>query len=156
MQDNKIMVICDGEKQFVANIKDAQSIANEKGLDLIEVAQNVYKVMDYKKYLYDSKKNAKQQKKQTVKDAQFNFGIAENDLQRKVRDIKKWLSDGCAVRVIIRLHGREASRPELADYIVNAVVNAVTSDKLVSETPKPKQIDGAHRDIQIMLKPAKK
>lgn len=155
---NQIIVILNEQKIQVNSKEEAQRIADKNQLDLVEVAPNVFKVMDYKKYLYDRKKSQKQQKQQPSKDAQFNTGIADNDLKRKTDDICKWLSGGITVRVMVKLHGREAAHPELGTRITDYIIKTVTEKNLVSEAPKVKlpSADDTFHNITTTLKPARR
>lgn len=153
----QIRVIIDNESVMVDTMDQANALADERQLDLVEVAPNVYKVMDYKKHLYNQQKMAKSNKqanKQETKEAQFNIGIAENDMQRKIRDISKWLQQGAQVRVMVRLRGREQSRPEIGYNMMQRILDGIADNNIQIAKPTIKLPEGG-RDITTVLKIAK-
>lgn len=156
MHNFKILVIVDGEPIQVETIEEAQQIADEKCLDLIEVSKNVYKIMNHGKYLYDKQKGAKQQK-QVTKEAQFTISIAPNDLKRKIKDICKWLQHGDNVRVIVKLRGRETQHPEFGMQIMQLIIEDANVQELLIETPNIKKaLDAStNGNISAVLKPKK-
>lgn len=157
MSNTQIRIVFESETTLVNSVTEAQHIADEKGLDLVQVAPNVYRIMDYKKYLFDKSKKAKKQPKQDTKEAQFNLFIARGDLQRKIRDICKWLSTGNNVRIMIKLKGRELNRPELGVDLMNRILSSVQEQGITYNASKmtvPGQEKGG-RDVTIVLRPAK-
>lgn len=157
MSDNKIRVIFEGNSIMVDNLQEAQNLANEHQLDLVEVGENVYKIMNYSKYIYEQQKRAKKQQPKTeYKDAQFNLGIASSDLHRKIRDIEKWLSKGFCVRIIVKLRGREQTRPEMGEALMNTVLDSLVQSGVILSKPNintPQQTGS--RDIVAIVKPIK-
>lgn len=153
MTSHKIRVVIDNQSIMVDTIEQAQRLADDKQLDLVQVAENVYKVMDYKKHLYTQQKQAKKQNqaRQETKETQFNLGIAEHDLQRKVRDICKWLQQGAQVRVMVKLRGREQSRPEIGYAMMKRIIECVQNNGMNIGTPIVKLPEGG-RDVITMLK----
>ena len=155
--NTEIRVIYDGQSIMVSNLQEAQDLADKHQLDLVEVGDNVYKIMNYSKYLYEQQKRSKKQPSKTeYKDAQFNLGIASLDLQRKINDIEKWLSKGIYVRIIVKLRGREQNRPEMGVALVNAILDTLTERKAIDKKPTintPQQTGG--RDIVSIVKPIK-
>ena len=156
MTSHKIRVVVDNQSIMVDTIEQAQRLADDKHLDLVPVAENVYKVMDYKKHLYTQQKQAKKQNRtrQETKEVQFNLGIAEHDLQREVRDICKWLQQGAQVRVIVKLRGREQSRPELGHAMMQRIIECIQNNNPNITIPTVKVPEGG-RDIITMLKAPK-
>jgi translation initiation factor IF-3 len=104
----------------VVSLEEAARLTKESGLDLVEVADKarppVCRIIDYGKYLYQQEKKAKQQKtfKSEVKGIRLSFGIAQNDMQLKANQAKKFLDQGHKVRVEIILRGREKAHQNLA------------------------------------------
>lgn len=157
MSNKEIRVIHDGQSIMVNNMQEAQDLADKYQLDLVEVGENVYKIMNYSKYLYEQEKRSKKQPSKTeYKDAQFNLGIASSDLQRKTRDIEKWLAKGINVRIVVKLRGREQSRPEMGVALVNAILDTLLANNAIDKKPNintPQQTGG--RDIITTVKPIK-
>lgn len=156
MNTQQIRVILNDESIMVDTIEQAQHIADENQLDLVEVAPNVYKVMNYSKYLYTQKKQAKSHKhtnKHNTKEVQFSLNIAEHDIQRKVTDIVKWLNKGAHVRVVVKLRGREQNRPDAGHQVMNRILDNIKQchDSIIISTI---QISESGRDITTMLRNA--
>ena len=124
--------------------RDAQRHAQSKGLDLVEVSPNadppVCKIMDYGKFRYDEgikRKNArKHQKKTTVKEIKFHSGVAENDLNTKLRQIRKFLEAGHKVKVTLQYRGRENAHKELGMEVVDQVVAELADAADVEQPPR--------------------
>ena len=112
----------DGENVGVVDIEDAQRMAHEAELDLVEVAPNVdppvCRVMDFGKFVYErAKKEREARKAQTkieVKEIRLRPKTNEHHRDLKVRGARRWLTDGMKVKVRIRFRGREISYPEIA------------------------------------------
>lgn len=100
----------------------ASALAQEKDLDLCEVAPNVNppvcKIMDYGKYQYHQKKidtkHRKTQKKTEVKGVRMGFKTGEHDMETKAKQAKKFLEVGNSVKVSLIFRGREAMYKDLA------------------------------------------
>jgi len=107
-------------------LKEALALAEEKGLDLIEIAPNakppVCKIADYGKFKYEMKKKAKEAKKKQktieVKELKMRVGIEEHDYQVKLKQLKEFLEEGNKVKLRIIFRGRENIRPELGEKLV--------------------------------------
>ncbi len=156
MNSPKIRVVFENQSLMVDTMEQAHNLADEKGLDLVQVAENVYRIMDYKKHQYNQQKQAKkqQQSRQETKEAQFNLGIADHDLQRKIKDICKWLNQGAQVRVLVKLRGREQSRPELGHAMMQRILDGVSESGVNMVKPTVKMPEGG-RDITAVLKASK-
>ncbi len=136
----------DGKQIGIVPIQEALKIAEERGLDLVEVAPNanppVCKLLDYGKFLYEMKKKEKEAKKKQkehsmeVKDINLSLRIDEHDLKVKLKHMREFLDDGDKVRVRIRFRGRENIRPELADKLVNRIVEDLSDCAQLEAQPK--------------------
>ena len=119
-----------GEQLGVLATKDALQRADEAGLDLVEVSASakppVCRIMDYGKYRYEqSKKEAEAKKKQTtveVKEIKLRPKTEKHDLDFKIRNIRKFLTQKNKVKVTLRFRGREIV---YADSIGVAVLNKI-------------------------------
>ena len=118
----QVRVIDDqGENHGVISIDHALEIADEAGLDLVEVSPQVEppvcKVLDYGKYKYEQQKKAnearKKQKIIDVKEIKMRPGIEEHDYQVKMRNVRKFLDHGDKVKMTIRFRGREMAHQDL-------------------------------------------
>ncbi|HAF50837.1 MAG TPA: translation initiation factor IF-3 [Thermosynergistes sp.] len=114
----QVLVIDDeGKKLGVMTVPEALRIAEERGLDLVEVAPladpPVCRIMDYGKYKYKLQKRDKEarkkQKVQSLKEMKMRPKIDEHDYNFKTRKIREFLADGHRVRVSVFFRGREMS-----------------------------------------------
>lgn len=114
---SKVRIIGNNIESKETTINEARKIANDMGLDLVEINGKlqvpILKIINYSKYLFDLKKQAKNKKKTpSMKEIQLSVNISENDLLTKVRKAKEFIQDGHKVRLVITLKGRELLRPE--------------------------------------------
>jgi len=125
------VVDADGEMRGVMAIKDAIALAEESGLDLVEISPNaeppVCKVLDYGKYKYEMQKKAaearKKQKVVELKEIKLRPTIDDHDFAIKMKSSIAFLKDGDKVKVTMRFRGREMAHQEIA-YQVFARVKA--------------------------------
>ncbi len=104
----------DGENLGVLSTQDAQKIATEANLDLIEISPMaqppVAKIMDYGKYQYELKKKAKEVKAKShvteTKSVQVKIGTGDHDLNLKAKRAAEWLTEGHRVKIDLFLWGR--------------------------------------------------
>lgn len=107
--------------QGVVATKDALRMAEEAGLDLVEVSPGaeppVCKILDYGKYKYELQKKAnearKKQKTVDVKEIKLRPGIEKHDYEVKLRNAKRFLEDGDKVKVTLRFRGREMAHQDI-------------------------------------------
>ena len=118
----EVRVIDDeGQQLGVLPTADALALAQERGLDLVEVAPTavppVCKILDYGQYKYEIQKREretkKKQKSQTFKEIRFRVKIDTHDLQTKTRRASEFLDDGDRVKVTVQFRGRELNHPQL-------------------------------------------
>jgi translation initiation factor IF-3 len=139
-------------------VTDAQRMAEEAGLDLVEIVPNadppVCRVMDYGKFLFDQSKKRqaakKKQKQIQVKEIKFRPGTEEGDYQVKLRNIVKFLTHGDKVKVTLRFRGREMAHQELGAKMLERIESDLTSYGAVEQFPK---LEG--RQMVMVLGPKK-
>jgi translation initiation factor IF-3 len=127
------VVAPDGSQIGVKKLSEALWLADQLGLDLVEVAPNakppVCRLMDYGKWKYEqSVRDREARKKQTktvIKEARLTPRIAEHDFQMQARRTVEWLSDGDKVKVTVRFRGRERERPEFGQRVLDRLVDQV-------------------------------
>jgi len=128
----QVRVISDtGEQIGLMATRDAMRMAEEKGLDLVEIvpaaSPPVCKIMDYGKYRYDQTKREKESKKAShqvkVKEIKFKPNINENDLQTKLRQTRDFLAKGYKVKVSCMFRGREMIHTEIGERLVQKVID---------------------------------
>ena len=140
--------------------REAQRHAQSLGLDLVEVSPNadppVCKIMDYGKFRYDEgikrKQARKNQKNTTVKEIKFHAGVERNDLETKLRKIRKFLEEGHKVKVTLQYRGRENAHKELGMEVVKGVIAELSEEATVEQHPR---IMGRILGCLLAPKPAK-
>jgi translation initiation factor IF-3 len=147
-----------GENVGVVTVEDAQRIARDADLDLVEVAPNsdppVCRVMDFGKFVYErAKKEREARKAQTkieVKEIRLRPKTNEHHRDLKIRDARRWLDDGIKVNVRIRFRGREISYPEIALNDLKEVAESLADAATVEQAPA---LEG--RTMLMVLAPKK-
>lgn len=102
-------------------IKEGLQLAQEQGLDLVEVADgnpSICKIMDYQKYLFDKKKHQQKPKKVEIKEIQLGTNIGEHDFQFKLDQAKKFLSSGKKVKTTIFFKGRTITKTDAGEKVM--------------------------------------
>ena len=119
----------DGSQLGILEVDRALAIAEEAGLDLVEVAPMarppVARIMDYGKFKFEQAKQARQAKKKQhvilLKEVKFRPGIDEHDFETKTRHARRFLEEGNKVKVTLMFRGRQISHPELGKQVVDRV-----------------------------------
>jgi translation initiation factor IF-3 len=151
------VVDAEGNQLGVMATKDALATAEGAGMDLVEVAPTaappVCRIMDYGKYKYQMSKKAKDaKKKQTVihvKEMKIRGKTEEHDFQFKLRNVRRFLSEGDKVRVFVVFKGREITHTDLGMGMLNRVATEL-KDAAVVESPA--KLEG--RSMSMLLSPA--
>ena len=139
--------------------KEAQILARDKGVDLVEIAANanppVVKIIDWGKFQYQKmKEEAKNRKKarekqSELKQMKIGLKISDNDLNIKVRKIKGFLDGGDRAKIMIVFRGREMAHKELGQELLNKVL-ALLGDGIIVEG-KP-QFNGRNLSVGVRKK----
>lgn len=137
----------DGSQIGVIPVREALKIAEERGLDLVEVSPKssppVCRIMDYRKYKYQLEISEKLKKKKQsqiiIKEIKLRPKIDTNDLNTKKRQIEKFLKSGYKVKITVMFRGREIVHKELGMNILDKLMEEL-KDKCVLEL-EPK-LDG--------------
>lgn len=137
------LINADGENIGVVSIKEAQQIAYDADLDLIEIAPQadppVCRVMDYGKFMYERTKKEKEAKKAQktieIKEIRLRPKTTDHHKSFKVRDARKWLLEGKKVRVRFRFRGRERDYPEIAIQDLTDIADALADVSVVEQRP---------------------
>jgi translation initiation factor IF-3 len=133
-----------GEMLGVTPIDKALKMADEAGLDLVEVSPNaappVCKIANFGKMKYEmQKKAAEAKKKQKIvetKEVKFSINIGKGDYDFKVKHVLKFIDNGDKVKVSIRLKGREMSHLELADKMMLDITEDVVETAKFESRPR--------------------
>ena len=124
--------------------RDAQRLADQQGLDLVEVSPNaeppVCKIMDYGKFRYEEsikrKQARKNQKTVQVKEIKFHASVDPNDLAHKMRQMKEFLEAGHKVKVTLQYRGRENAHKELGVEVMQNVTQDCADFSVVEQNPR--------------------
>lgn len=157
----EVMVIGPGGEQLgVKNIKDALTLANYAGFDLVLMNSNanpaVCKIMDYNKFKYESKKKQKENMKKQretnldLKEYRLSVTIDKHDFDTRVRNSSKYLEKGHKVKVSVRFKGREMAHTDLGKEVLLRFAEAVQDIADIEQKPK---LEG--RIMAMMLMPKK-
>jgi translation initiation factor IF-3 len=128
----------------VMQTRDAQRMAQDQGLDLVEVSPNaeppVCKIMDFGKFRYDEgmrrKEARKSQQKTQVKEIKFHPNCEENDIQIKLRKIREFLADGHKIKLTLRYRGRENAHKDIGFDLINRIIRELEPIAVCEQQPK--------------------
>jgi translation initiation factor IF-3 len=134
----------EGKQLGIYPVREAQQIADERGVDLVEVAPNanppVCRLMDYGKFLYERTKKEREarrtQKLTEIKEVRLRPKIGEHDVDTKVRRMRTFLASGAKVKVRVRFRGREITHPEVARDLLLRVAESVADAAIVEQQPQ--------------------
>jgi len=137
---------------------DALALAEERGLDLVEVSPQarppVAKLVNYDKMRYYQKKMEQQQKKKVkrteVKNIRLSVRISEHDMQIKARQAEKFLAEGNKVKVDLMMRGREQAFADLGYVAIRKFLTFVPNHEV--EVPETRQ----GKFISLLIKAANK
>lgn len=143
----------------VVDVREGQRIADETGLDLVEVAPNadppVCRVMDFGKFLYqEKKKQAEAKKKQKtfqVKEVKFRPMIDDHDFMVKFKRLVGFLEDGDKVKATVQFRGREMPRMDLGYKLLDRIAADVGERGMVESRP-----ERAGRRLHQVISPPRK
>jgi len=138
------LIGADGENAGVVSPERAMEMAEEAGLDLVEISPNanppVCKIMDYGKFKYETqKKEAEARKKQKIieiKEIKFRPNTDSNDYEVKMRSVFKFLEGGDKVKITLRFRGREMAHQELGRQLLERVAEDTKEAGKIENFPK--------------------
>lgn len=125
-------------------MRDARRVAEEKGLDLVNVAPTakppVCRIMDYGKFKYEQSKKEKEARKNQkvieLKEVRMTPNIEEHDFQVKLKNVQKFLSEGDKVKVSLRFRGREITHASIGQQVLMRLAQAAAEHALVERLPR--------------------
>ena len=137
-------MVGDNIEPGIFNIKDALDLADEQGLDLVEISPKasppVCKIVDYKKFLYERKKKAKEVKAKTakvvVKEIRLGPNIDDHDFNFKLKHAIKFLEDGAKVKVDVFFKGRMIIYKEKGEIVLLKFAQELEDYGKVERLPK--------------------
>ena len=152
------LIGADGENRGVVSPEQALELAEDTGLDLVEISPNasppVCKIMDYGKFKYEQQKREsdarKKQKTIDVKEVKFRPNTDIHDYDVKMRNVTRFLESGDKVKVTLRFRGREMAHLNLGRDLLERVADDIKEIGKVENMPK---MEG--RQMVMMIGPAK-
>ncbi|MCF3594459.1 translation initiation factor IF-3 [Rhodobacteraceae bacterium LMO-12] len=146
----------EGENHGVVTPERAMELAEEAGLDLVEISPNaappVCKIMDFGKFKYETqKREAEARKKQKiieVKEVKFRPNTDTHDYDVKMRNVVKFLNGGDKVKITLRFRGREMAHQNLGRELLERVADDVAEIGKIDNMPK---MEG--RQMIMMISP---
>ncbi len=145
IRDKEVRVIGeDGEQLGIMSSKEALTLADEAGLDLVKIAPTakppVCRIVDYGKYKYEQTRKEKDKKKNQkvveVKEVRLSPNIDTNDLNTKINAAKKFLAKGDRVKVTLRFRGREMAHMNTSKHILDDFAESLAEVAVVEKAPK--------------------
>ena len=138
------LIDSEGKNHGVVQLLDALGIAEQAGLDLVEIAPNsappVCKILDYGRFRFAEQKKAaearKKQKVVEVKELKYRPMIDDHDYDVKMRAMQRFFEEGDKVKVTLRFRGREMAHQELGTRLLNRVKEDVTKIAKVEMEPR--------------------
>lgn len=138
-------------------MEEALEEANEADLDLVEISPNakppVCKILDYGKFKYEEQKREQQSKKKQhvvkVKEIRLRPRIDQHDLETKVNMGRKFLKDGCKLKVTLMFRGREMSRLDLGEIVLDKVAEMLAD---IAEIEKRDPMEGRRLTVMYTAK----
>lgn len=134
----------DGTQVGVITTREAQGIANKRGLDLVEVSPNakppVCRIMDYGKYKYEQKKKQRKANskasKTKLKEVKFHINVEQHDYDTKIRHARKFFEKGHRVKFSLFFRGRERAHKDLGFDLMNQVMEDLKDLAQVDQKPR--------------------
>lgn len=145
IRSNEIRLIgADGENVGVVTPSRAMEMADEAGLDLVEISPNanppVCKIMDFGKFKYEQQKREsearKKQKIIEIKEVKFRPNTDQGDYDVKMRNVFKFLDGGDKVKITLRFRGREMAHQNLGRDLLERVAEDTKEHGRVENFPK--------------------
>ncbi len=146
----------DGEQLGIVPIREALAMAEEKGVDLVEVAPSakppVCRMMDYGKFKFEQSKREKESRKKqkiiSIKEVKMRPNIEEHDFQVKAKNARKFLAAGDKLKFTIMFRGRQITHPELGEKLCIQLAKELSDISAVEKQPK---VEG--RNMVMILVP---
>lgn len=148
----------DGNNHGVVSTSQALRMAEEADLDLVVISPNqappVAKILNYGKYKYELEKKAKEAKKKQrvveIKEIKVRYKIDTHDYEVRLKNIRKFISQGNKVKIVVMLRGREMQHADLAIELANKFIADLSEDPITVE--KKPMVEG--RNVTAWLAPS--
>src|ERR1700733_7756748 len=151
-------ILDEGDQLGVMPTHEALKLAEEKGLDLVEISPRAFppvcRIMDYGKYKYEEAKKKQQARKRAstveTKEIKFRPKTEEHEMAFKVKHVRRFLEGGNKVRLAVVFRGREITHPQTGVSVLNRVVERCSDISSVEATPN---MEGRRMIMVIAPKP---
>jgi translation initiation factor IF-3 len=156
IRSNELRVIGEsGEQLGIMSRSEALKMAEEAGLDLVEISPNadppVVKIVDWGKYQYqkmkEAQKNRRSNKAGELKQMRFGMKIGQGDLDIKLRKIREFLAEGHKVRIQVFFRGRENAHRELGYDMIKKIGDQLENDAVLEGAPQM-----AGRNLSVIIR----
>ncbi|MEO0562260.1 MAG: translation initiation factor IF-3, partial [Chloroflexota bacterium] len=145
----------------VVSLDEALRMAEEASLDLVEVAPNanppVCRIMDYGKYQYQQQKRERNRKRNQktvqVKEIQLRPKTDDHHLGFKIKDARRWISDGMKVRIKMKFRGREVTHSDIGRERLEEIIKDLDDVAVVEQKPN---LEGYNMTMVLAPIPDKK
>ena len=152
------VISSDGKQLGVMPTSQALGVAQQSGMDLVEIAPNatppVCKVVEYGKFKYEQEKREREARKHQhadkLKEIKLRLNIDDHDFETKVNHMREFLEDGIKVKVSLFFRGREQAHMEFGDQLMQRVLKDLTG---VCHVEVPPRLMG--RTIHMLLGPVR-
>ena len=153
------MIGADGEQAGILSRDEALTMAQELGLDLVEIQPTadppVCRIMDFGKFKFEQQKKAhaakRKTKQQEIKELKFRPSTEDGDYNVKLRNLRRFLEEGDKVKIVVRFKGREMAHTELGEAMVKRIQGDVLEEAVIESFPR---FEG--RQMVMMIAPKKK
>jgi translation initiation factor IF-3 len=154
----EIRVILEEEQLGIMPTHEALRLAEEKGLDLVEISPRAFppvcRIMDYGKYKYEQAKKKQQQRKHQsiseTKEIKFRPKTEGHDMDFKVKHVRRFLEEGNKVRLAVVFRGREITHPQTGMAVLNRVVERCSD---IASVETQSNMEGRRMIMVIAPKP---
>ncbi|HJM04369.1 MAG TPA: translation initiation factor IF-3 [Candidatus Saccharimonadaceae bacterium] len=144
-----------GEQLGIMSRSDALKMAEEAGLDLVEISPNanppVAKIVDWGKYQYqkmkEAQKNRRSNKQGELKQMRFGMKIGQGDLDIKLRKVREFLAEGNKVRIQVFFRGRENAHRELGYDMIKRIATLLENEAVLEHEPQM-----AGRNLSVVIR----
>ena len=151
------MIDENGNNHGVVPTSEALRMAEEAELDLVVISPNqappVAKILNYGKYKYELEKKAKEAKKKQriveIKEIKVRYKIDTHDYEVRLKNIRKFISQGNKVKIVVMLRGREMQHSDLAVELAEKFISDLSADPVMVE--KRPMVEG--RNVTVWLAP---
>ena len=153
------VIDAEGEQAGVLTRDEALAMAQEAGMDLVEIQPNadppVCRIMDFGKFKFEQQKKAHAAKRKTkqveIKELKFRPSTEDGDYNVKMRNLRRFLEEGDKVKIVVRFKGREMAHTELGEVMVKRIQADVLEEAVIESFPR---FEG--RQMVMMIAPKKK